>query len=468
MPINNVPAVQDIIEQTNLLEQMFHTPIEAALAYAQAADDEIFPNGIGETLTKTRPALFPLSAAITPINPSTNTNLDNGLTNQYYTFEQYQLPINEYALTTFVNIMQDRTLIRRIFVQNIFALGENAVRTLDGLCSQYLHTAYDSGNTFATAAVTGATSIHVDNINGFSTAFSSTNSPGLPSTTTGANPVTASVYNGSTGVLRGTITITGFVADNPNTSTAFVNGIAYGVSGNLSTIAVTGFAISVGDHIVASDGSFIVFANGRSSRFYLQDGDSLTLQLIARAKARLARRNVPPFAGNLYLAIIDPELWPQLLDDTAFQRATMGQMGETGYFSNAMISRTLGMAFINSNMVPGYTLPAGGIAAGVGFARQALVIGRGSLIRGTFQGHIDAAKQAAAQDNAEIRFIDSIKAALLIRAPLDVLQEQMNETWKWVGGFVAPTDVGSTPLIIPTTDYSRYKRAVSVQCYSDT
>jgi hypothetical protein len=216
---------------------------------------------------------------------------------------------------------------------------------------------------------------------------------------------------------------------------------------------------------VASDGSYITFANNRSSRWFLQTGDSLTLQLMAYAKGKLAARNAPPLPNGNYLAIIDPLLWPQLISDTAWQFASMGSMG-SGFYKTSIVNLTLGIEFLNSNMVPAYTLPSGGIASGQGFARQAIVCGRGMLIRGTFAGHIEAAQQAQQMDNAEIRYIAEVKAALLIRAPLDTLQEQVQETWKWVGGFVAPTDVTSTPLIIPTTDYSRYKRAVSIQCYS--
>ena len=114
MAIDNVPAVQSLIEQTGLLERTFHTPLDAALAYSRLADDELFPNGIGETLTKTRPALYPLSQAFSPINPASNTGLDNGLTDAFYVYEQYQIAISEWALSTTVNIMQDRITRARL------------------------------------------------------------------------------------------------------------------------------------------------------------------------------------------------------------------------------------------------------------------------------------------------------------------------------------------------------------------
>jgi hypothetical protein len=466
MPIDNVPAVQDIIEQQNLLERLFHDPLEANLAYSKFADDEMFPNGIGETLTKTRPALFPLSAAMTPINPASNTGLDNGLTNNYYAFEQYILPINLYALTTNVNIMQDRTLIRRIFLQNYQQLGENAGRTMDGLCSQFIHTAYDSGNTFATQTVSSGTTLTVDNAVGFDTAFNSNagQSPGSPTTTSSSNPVTVTVYNGTSGAVKGTLTVTGVAFDSVNTSTANVGtgptAIAYGKSGTLTFSATIGITISANDNIVASDGSFVERPNGKLTRAALVSSDTLKLIDFGNAAAKLHSRNVPKLPSGMYGAIIDPALWPQLLSDNAFNFATMGQMGE-GYFKNGMVSRTLGMEFVSSNMIPNYSIPSSNLRA-----RHCVVGGMGMLIKGTFQGSIDAARQANTMQNADIRLIEDAKIALITRGPIDVLQQVVSQTWEWVGGFVVPTDFTSTPAIIPTTDYARYKRAVVIEVAS--
>jgi hypothetical protein len=465
MPIDNVPAVQEIIEQVGLLERAFHSPLDANLAYSRLADEEMFPNGIGETLTKTRPALFPLNSALTPINPANNTGLDNGLGDNYYTFEQYVLAINEYALSTQVNIMQDRTLIQRIFLQNYVALGENAGRTMDGLCSQYVHTSYDSGNTFATAAVSGGL-LALDNANGFDTAFNSNAgfSPGAPSPVSNTNPLAFTVYDGTTGLVKGQGNVIGCAFDLVNTSSAFVNGIAYGRSGEVTVSGYTGTAIADDDNVVAVDGSVIIRPNGKRTRDALDANDLVTLQTIAQAVAKLKARNVPTLPNGMYLAIIDPTIWPQLLSDQAFQRSTMGQMGEGGsYFAFGQINRTLGVEFVNSNLVPAFKIPSNGSL----FARHIVVGGRGLLIKGTFQGSLDAAAQANTMQNADIKLIVDAKISLITRGPLDRLQEFVTQTWRWVGGFVTPTDVTSTPLIIPTTDYSRYKRCVVIEVASN-
>lgn len=457
MAIDNVPAVQGIIEQVNLLERAFQNPLDARLAYSRLADQEIFPNGIGETFTKTRPGLFPLALSMTAMNPASNTGLDNGLSDQYYTFEQYQIAISEFANSTTVNIMQDRTLIERVFMRNVVALGEHAGRTLDGLCAVQVHTNYDAGNTFATGAVTGGTSVHVDNVVGFDTAFSATNSPGLPSPTTSSNPISGYVYNGSTGVLEGTILVNSVTVDGSNTSLSQSGGVVYGKSGTLTLNAPAGFTINANDNIVAVDGAFVRRAGGKFSRPNMTVSDNLKLIDIANAVAKLRARNVPALPSGNYACIIDPTLWPQLLNDSAFNYATMGQMGE-GYFSKGLVNRTLGVEFIDSNLVPAFN--NGGV-----MLRHAVVGGMGLLVQGTFQGSIDAARQAGNMDNGDIRLIDG-KVSMITRGPLDRLQEFVTQSWRWVGGFTSPTDKTSTPLIIPTTDNARYKRAVIIECGS--
>lgn len=461
MAINNLPAVQDLLEQQNLLEQVLQKPLLARLAYSRLADRYIFPNGIGETIRKTRPGLYPLSAAMTPLNPANNTGLDNGLTDTYWKSEQFELSINEYALTTQTNVKQDRTLIRRTFLQNVNALGENAGRTFDGLCAEYIHKAYDGGNSFITAtAAAAATSFHVDNGYGFDTAFSSTNSPGLPTAVSSSNKLVATIYDGSTGAVKDTVNIIGVAFDGTNTSTAYVGGVAYGASATITIDAGLTNGVAAGDYIVASDGAFVQRCGNKASRYQLTTGDILTLEDLAQAKAKLEARNVPPLPSGNYACVIDPRLWPLLLKDSAFNYATMGKMGE-GYFATGMVNRTLGLEFINSNMVPAFSTNTAGVSA-----LHAVVMGQGVLIKGTFQGHIDSNRQAAAMDNADIRFIDEEDIAMITRAPMDRLQEWMTQTWNWVGGFVAPTDKTSDSSIIPTSDDARYKRCVVVESAS--
>lgn len=465
MAIDNLPQLQNVIEQTGLLERLFQDELEPRLAYRPLAARYLFPNGIGETITKTRPALFPFSSYLPDLNPSSNTGLDNGLTDSYYGFEQFVLSIGMKANTTSVNIEQDRTLIQRAFLQNVRALGQNAGAVLDASCAQSLHTSYDSGNTFASAAaISGATSVSVDNANGFDTVYGvAPNSPGAPVAVSVGNKMTCTVYDKTTGASKGTIQVSAVAFDGSNTSTAQQGGVVYGRSGVLTVVATT-FAIAQGDNIVASDGCVVLRPNAKLSRFGLANTDTLSLLLLGQAKAKLEARAIPKLPNGMYCAIVDPLLWPQLMSDTAFQRATATQMGQNPYFRNGILAPAFGLEFVPSNMVPAFALPAAGAASGAGVARHIMVAGREALIEGVFSGALDAAGQARSMQNSDIRIINDV--VMITRAPLDRLQQQIVQSWKWTGGHTVTTDVTSTPAIIPTTDTCRYKRCVSVEVYN--
>src|SRR5487761_1561255 len=102
---NFPPALQPIIQQ-GFLEREFEQALRSRLGYRQAARREEFAVGIGETVTKTRAGL--LASVTTPLAPNTNTNLDNGLTPQVWTVEQYSLRINHYAATQDLNMVTTR------------------------------------------------------------------------------------------------------------------------------------------------------------------------------------------------------------------------------------------------------------------------------------------------------------------------------------------------------------------------
>ena len=60
------------------------------------------------------------------------------------------------------------------------------------------------------------------------------------------------------------------------------------------------------------------------------------------------------------------------------------------------------------------------------------------------------------------QFIDGV--CLLVREPLDRLQEIVSQSWKWRGGFCVPTDITADPTVLPTASPSYWKRAVIIEC----
>jgi len=142
MAIDGFPtAISQVIEQPGYLERLFREGAEATYGYRPVAMIEPVEVGNGETVTKTVPQL--LSPKVAPINPANNTGLDNGLTVSNRGFEQYQLTLNTWADTLNLSLEQAETLIASLFEDNAEKLGQGAAQTLDSICAQYLHQAYD-------------------------------------------------------------------------------------------------------------------------------------------------------------------------------------------------------------------------------------------------------------------------------------------------------------------------------------
>ena len=134
------------------------------------ADREEFAVGIGETLTKTRAGLKP--SVTVPIVPSTNTNLDNGLSPQTFRCRAYTITINHYAATTDLNMVTSRVGIASQFLLNAATNGEQAARSLDELARNALFAAYFGGNTrVRTALASPSPTIAVEDVRGFQTTF---------------------------------------------------------------------------------------------------------------------------------------------------------------------------------------------------------------------------------------------------------------------------------------------------------
>jgi len=161
---NFPPALQPIIQQ-GFLEREFQQALTSRLGYRACADRVKISVGIGETLTRTRAGLKP--SVTTPVVPSTNANLDNGLTPTGWGIEQYTISINHYAATTDLNMVTSRVGIASQFLQNAYVNGEQAARSLDELARNALFNAYFGGNTrVRTTLGSPGTAVSVDDIRG--------------------------------------------------------------------------------------------------------------------------------------------------------------------------------------------------------------------------------------------------------------------------------------------------------------
>lgn len=433
MAIQNFPAALQPIIQQNFLEREFEDSMESALGFRAVAEREEFSNKIGETITKTKVGLK--APVTTPLSPSSNTGLDNGLTPSGWTVEQYTLTLAEYADTIDLNVVNNEVGIADQFVKNVRANTVQASQSLDRLARNALFNAYMGGNTrVRTTLGAAAATIAVDDIRGFM--YVPVNGVMVP--VNGTN--TATVYVGSD-----SYTLVGVTADGTNVSTAFG-----GVSGTLTFSAnVTVADGTAGNPVVHANASTILRPNGRTTTTGLQSTDLLTMGLLLDAVAQL-RNNAVPTLNGYYNVYLDNKSARQVFADQDFKLLFQGQHAAQE-FRQGRVIELLDCRFIPTTESPQQAMGAISV-------KRPIVCGADALVEGDFSGMGASVKGG---EVGEIAMVDGI--VQVVRPPLDRLQQVVSQSWYWIGGFVAPTDVTANQSIIPTASAAFNKRAIVLE-----
>jgi hypothetical protein len=437
MGIQNFPAVLQPIIQQGFLEREFEQALASRLGYRMIADREAFSIGIGETLTKTRAGLKP--SVTTPLAPATNTNLDNGLSPGNWGVEQYTIVINHYAATMDLNMVTSRVGIAGQFLQNAYANGEQAGRSLDELARNALFASYFGGNTrVRTTLGSAGAALAVDDVRGFQMVFVN----GVQTAVSGTNPLTVTVGADA-------YTLTSVAVDASNVSTT-----PGGISGVLTfSSAVSTTDGTAGNSVQAANASVIQRPNGRGNASQLIATDTLTMSTLLDAVASL-RLNAVPDIGGVFNCYLDPVSARQLFADPDFRQLFQGATSSNQVIKSGMINDFLGLRFMPTTEAYVQASPT---VAGMNI-RRPIICGKGALIEGDFAGM--AAADVAPKD-AIISIVDGI--AMVTREPLDRLQQIIAQSWYWIGGFTCPSDTTTNSTTIPTSTNATYKRAVMIE-----
>ncbi|MDE2354183.1 MAG: DUF4043 domain-containing protein [Betaproteobacteria bacterium] len=439
MGIQNFPtALQPIIQQ-NFLQREFQDQIESLIGFRRIARREQFPNQIGETVTKTRPGLK--APVTTPITPSANTNLDNGLSPSTWTVEQYTLSIAMYGDTIDLNTVTNRVGIVEQFLQNAKTNGIQAAQSLDRLARNALFNAYMGGNTRVRVTLGApALTISVDDVRGFQYVFVA----GVLTPVSGVNTMNVTVGSNI-------YTLTGVAVDGSNVSTA-PNGVSGTLtfSGNVTVADGTAGNAVTAYNSGAGVGPFILRPNGRSNTSAIVGTDLLTMGNVLDGVAYLRRNGVPTVNG-LYNLYLDPVSARQFFADPDFKQLFQGATSAAKEFRMGRV-----VELVDVRVIP--TTEAFVQVLGSVTVRRPILVGAEALVEGDFAG---MGKTDTPDDNAIIDMADDI--VHVTREPLDRLQQIIAQSWYWIGGFTAPTDQTVNANIVPTASASYYKRAVVME-----
>lgn len=452
MPIADLPSNLQVAIQEGYLDREFGQPLEATLGYRNIAEKEFYNNNIGETVTRTRGGL--LQTVTDPLDPATNTNLDNGLTPQYWSVEQYVMTLNEYASTMDLNVVTQNVAIAQQFLQNAKKLGEQAQRSLDEISRNFLfgadpaiqlNGAYMAGNTRVTQTLGApADTIAVDDIRGFvytiPTSGANAGRPNISTSPTNTQDVQ---------VGNGVYTLIGAAADVVNISSAASVG---GISGTLTFSTNVSVANgTTGNSVISAVGSTIVRPNGKTNTSSLLSSDLLTLQTCRNAVLALQNNAV----DGPYTFIIPPASWSQLYQDSEFQLLFRGtEFNSREYRNYIPSSPMLGFDIVVVNTAPSQTL--GGLNI-----KRPIMCGQGCLIEADFEGANEVLSNKYGGDLHDVTVQNGVYH--VTRGQIDRLKQIIAQSWFYIGGWTAPTDQTTNSSTVPTATSAYYKRAVVIE-----
>jgi hypothetical protein len=442
MPINvNVPSSIAGLQQQGLLERAFHDGLFPNLAYRAEAMPEEWPVNTGQQIFMTRPGL--LKPTTTPIPVGSDP------IGQTVPFEQWVATLAQYADSIDTHIPTAVTANANLFLRNIHQLGLQAGQSINRIARNALFIAYLSGQTVTTVApLTGDTVLQVAALNGFTQVVIPAGNV-APQTVSAAFPLPITI--------NGTIaaSVIGYTPNNPND----LNGP--GILTLAAAVGTSGLATRVS--VKSAYAPRVVRASAGNSIDAIGAGDILVLQQAINAVGFLRRANVQPHEDGFYHAHISPTANSQVFADPVFQRLNQS-LPEHIIYKQGFIGEMAGVAFFMNNESP-ETFNTGTQVVTVGSAiygteigaevvngngiaiGRCIITGRGSI----YEKYLDeSAFVTEAGTMGKIGEFDvtnnniailTERIRLILRSPMDKLQQQVTASWSISTSFPTPSDI---------------------------
>lgn len=451
------PAVVKLVQE-GLLERAFHDGLFPALQYRAEALVEEWPANTGTELFMSRPGL--LAPVTRPIAPGVDP------VPQSLSFEQWSASLQKFSGTIDTHMPTSAVASSNLFLRNIHQLGLQAGQSLNRIPRNALFKSYLSGQTnLIAAALAGDTTIRVAAINGFTDVV-------IPSGTVRPAPVSSATPLPITiAGVTGTRNVIGAIPDNPDDP--------YGPGTLQLSAAVGGAGAALRAAVISSAAPLVIRSGGGTSVDAIGAADVFTLQDAINAVNKLRRNNVPPHEDGYYHAHISPDSNSQVFTDPAFQRLNTA-LPDHRIYQEGFIGTIAGIMFFMNTESPderntGNLTPTGVSsiyaedigaevvnATGVKIGRI-LITGRGALYEKWLPGQNFVSEAGLTGKMGEFEIVNAgltvstERIDLILRAPLNRLQDKVAATWQISTSFPVPTDVTSG------TGPERYKRAVVIE-----
>ena len=454
--ITGVPSSLVELAQSGLLERAFHDGLVPALLYRAEAAWEEWPANTGTEIFMTRPGL------LTPVTKSLAVGQDP--VPQIVSYEQWGATLGRFASTIDTHIPTSVVSNSDQFLRNIHQLGIQGGMSLNRIPRNALFQSYLSGQTvLITATGTTDKTIRVAALNGFTDVVTKGKNV-RPRPVSPSSPLSITIV-GATGPRN----VVGYDPDNPDDP----NG-----PGTLILDAAVGAVCAARSPVVSIAAPTIIRSGGGASVDAIGSGDTFVLQDCINATGRLRKSNVPPHEDGFYHAHISNDANGQTFTDPALQRL-LTALPDSPYMQNAFLGTIGGIAFFLNNEAPEssnsgpmtltgtnatYSEDMGAETineSGVGIGRV-IVTGRGALVERALDEKAYVTEAGITGKVGEFQIVNNGIAIetngvrLILRAPLNRLQDVVAATWSISTSFPVPSDVTSGGP-------QRFKRSVIIE-----
>jgi hypothetical protein len=462
--ILQAPEVRAIVQE-NILERAFHDALFPRLLFRSEALPVQFPGGVGDTMIFTAPGLASINAQ--PLQPGSDPAPTS------YSLEQWSAQIQQYAGTMDTNMPTSIVAIVNLFMRNAHQLGMQGAQTLNRLTRDKMYGAALDGWGVVDTAASSTTRVHVARLNGFTTARNPVTGTDVNTVrfmaVSPSNPLPVTIYDNGAATAN---TVVGYVPDNI--------GDQVGPGTLILGTAVTN--VTARSYIIAYDRSQIDRVGGGLQTDSLTTSNIPTLADIRTAVANFWQENVPEHADGRFHAHLDPTSQADIFQDNEFQRLltalpdyyvykqfALGEMLNTVFFRNSecpipeTVNGGLTGTYSPTDPFPGEVWSKGSPSTSGSIpVHRILFTAQGGIMEYyldmnqliTEAGVTGRVGDAMITNNGIEVFSDRIQ--MIIRAPLNRLQDTVSTSWKFMGDWPLRTDAA-------TGNPSRYKRFYCIE-----
>lgn len=438
-----VSAIQD-----RTLQRTFRDALFPRLLYRMEAVAELWPVNLGANQTFSRAGL---------ITPTTRPSASNQEPKPVkYDIEQWEATAMPWNSTIDTHMPTSYVTLASQYLRNLHQLGCHAGQSLNRVVRDKLFNAYTAGNTVVvTGGVGGGTAVPVQNLAGFTRKLYN----GRPSAVSASNPLPITIITASGAITRNVVAFTpDITGDEIHSGTLTIDVAHSGLSGREAVLAV--------------NRSRLIYSGGGSRVDDVSSADQFRMADIRASIAQLQFDNVLPHEDGSYHFHLDPISQSQIFGDNEFQRLNQS-IPDYIHYRRFALAFLLGATFYRNSEAPttatvnedpdtGFTTAFETTNPDGVTLHRPIVTGQGAIeekyldeSRFISEAGIQGKIGEFAVVNGGMQIMTE-RIRLILRAPLDRLQQTTSASWSFSGDWPMPTD--ETAKSSPAT----YKRAVAI------